>query len=420
MVLLHLLHQLAQKHKWRLAVAHLNHKLRGRHSDADESLVHQTVRKLGLQLISENADVRSLARRQKLSIEMAARKLRHDFLSRTAARLKIPSIAVAHHADDQVELFFLRLLRGSGGEGLAGMKWRNASSENPKIELVRPLLGVAKEDLKAFARENKICFREDASNAALDFQRNRIRHELLPLLRRKYQSAPERAILRLMDIVGEEAEFVGQAANDWLSQKKHKPFAKLPLAVQRRVVQLELQRLKINADFNLIEQLRNELERPVAVAPDVAVLRDKSGRIQLVKTRATEFRTQLIKRRLLGKAGRIIFDGICFDWRIDSGKYLPHRRIVNIECFDADKIGSSIVLRHWQPGDRFQPIGMKLSVKLQDLFTNFKIPRVERTGLAVATTAGGEIFWVQKLRISERFKLTGKTLHRLQWRWEPG
>ncbi|HKI69786.1 MAG TPA: tRNA lysidine(34) synthetase TilS, partial [Verrucomicrobiae bacterium] len=267
MVLLHLLHQLAQKHRWQLTVAHLNHKLRGWHSDADEKLVHQTVGKLCLQLVSENADVRDLARCQKLSVEMAARKLRHDFLARTAARLKIPSIALAHHADDQVELFFLRLLRGSGGEGLGGMKWRTPSPENRKIELVRPLLNLPKADLKIYARENKIRFREDASNASLNFQRNRIRHELLPFLKRRYQPALERLILRLMDIVGAEAEFAKAAANSWLAQKKRKSFARLPVATQRRVVELQLQRLNVVLDFDLIEKLRHAPDRPVTTAP---------------------------------------------------------------------------------------------------------------------------------------------------------
>src|SRR5262249_50888065 len=134
MVLLHLLHGLSQKQKWQITVAHLNHQLRGRSSDADEKLVVRTARDLGLPLVAGRADVKRLVKTSKLSLEMAARKTRHEFLANTAARLKIPTIALAHHADDQVELFFLRLLRGSGSEGLAGMKWRNPSPANPKIE----------------------------------------------------------------------------------------------------------------------------------------------------------------------------------------------------------------------------------------------------------------------------------------------
>ena len=89
------------------------------------------------------------------------------------------------------------------------------------------------------------------------------------------------------------------------------------------------------------------------------------------------------------------------------------------EFFDAGKVGATIALRHWQPGDRFQPIGMAKRVKLQDLFTNQKVPVAERRRRAVAAAANGEIFWVEGLRISERFKLDKKTVRRLNWHWQP-
>ena len=127
MVLLHLLQGLAAKQGWKLTVAHFNHQLRGRSSDADEELVRQTAAGLGLAWVHGAANVQQEAGRRKVSVEMAARRLRHEFLARVARRLRIPTVALAHHGDDQAELFFLRLLRGAGGEGLAGMKWRNSS-----------------------------------------------------------------------------------------------------------------------------------------------------------------------------------------------------------------------------------------------------------------------------------------------------
>ena len=148
---------------------------------------------------------------------MAARKLRHEFYVRAARERNISVVALAHHADDQVELFFLRLLRGAGSEGLAGMKWCSSSPADMKITLVRPMLDAAKADLRDFARENKVRFREDATNASLDLPRNRVRNELLPLLRRRYQPALTRTILRLMELVGAEVEVVGETARRWLT-----------------------------------------------------------------------------------------------------------------------------------------------------------------------------------------------------------
>ena len=208
MVLLHALRELSERHRWRLTIAHFNHQLRGRSSDADEKIVRRTASALRLPFVVAHADVRSFAEKSRMSIEMAARKLRHEFLARVARERKISTVALAHQADDQVELFFLRMLRGAGSEGLAGMKWRSPSPVDGSIMLIRPLLDETKARLEAFARENKIRFREDATNAGLDMPRNRVRNELLPLLRQRYQPALGKAILRLMDIVSAETDFV--------------------------------------------------------------------------------------------------------------------------------------------------------------------------------------------------------------------
>ena len=513
MVLLHVLHELAEKHKWRLTVAHFNHRLRGRSSDADEGLVRRTAGRLKLPVVVEAAEVRELARAQRLSLEMAARKLRHEFLARTARGRDIPTVALAHHADDQLELFFLRLLRGSGGEGLAGMKWRNASPSDAEVQLVRPLLDQPKAVLGEYAAEERIRFREDASNARLDFQRNRIRHELLPLLRKNYQPALDRTISRVIDIVGAEAEFTARAAEEWLRwlgrpkgegrrlkagrrAKAEVRFDDLPVAVQRRCVQMQLLGLGIEPGYELVEQLRVSVDRPVALsrtqtpgenspkgvlralAPlteegehptsniqhptskgtclrhpwrlDVSeaqgqakareagessdapatrqgdrghgmryAVRDNSGIVHLQVTTREEFNSSSKAADLDGKGGEIEFDGVRVSWRADARKAVaPARAGVQQESFDADKVGSPIRLRHWRPGDRFQPIGMACAVKLQDLFTNQKIPRARRRQLLVAATAQGEVFWVEGTRISERFKLTRETIRRLQWRWK--
>ena len=125
MVLLHLLKAHSVERRWKLTVAHFNHCLRGRASDADEAFVRKITQRIKLPFVSRRADVKRFARESKLSIEMAARKLRHEYLADIARKHKIKTVALAHHADDQVELFLLRLLRGAGGGGLAGMKGRS-------------------------------------------------------------------------------------------------------------------------------------------------------------------------------------------------------------------------------------------------------------------------------------------------------
>jgi tRNA(Ile)-lysidine synthase len=420
MVLLDLLHRLAAAHRWKLTVAHFNHQLRGAKSDADERLARHSARKLRLPFVAGRADVRGFARKSGLSLEMAARKLRHDFFAATAKKLKIPTVALAHHADDQVELFFLRLLRGAGGEGLAGMKWSNGSPSAPKIRLARPLLDLPKTALQSFATKNKIAFSEDASNASIDIQRNRVRRELIPLLTRHYQPALGRSVLRLMEVVGAEAEFVAHTARAWLQGNRTPDFGRLPVAVQRRLIHLQLITLKLSPEFDLVERLRLGPGQMIAVGANCSVFRDAAGLVHSQKLELLRFSSQ--KRELLlsakEKEDEITFGGLRIYWQIADDNGMSNAcKYGHVEYFDADKVGASVWLRRWQPGDRFQPIGMGSAKKLQDLFTNLKVPRAERRQRVVAATRHGELFWVEGLRMAEKFKLDENTVRRLKWSW---
>jgi tRNA(Ile)-lysidine synthase len=437
MVLLHVLHSLAQKWRWTISVAHFNHRLRGRASDADEMLVRRTAAKLRLKFAGGGADVKKLAARSKISVEMAARKLRHEFLARVARGQKISTVALAHHADDQVELFFLRLLRGAGGEGLAGMKWRSPSPADSRITLIRPLLGCPKNELLAFARENKIRFRDDATNFSTGFLRNRIRNELLPLLQKKYQPGLAKAVLRLMEIVGAEAEFAGEAARSWERRQpagvnpRFKPrrngrmpalpdegFDQLPVAVQRKVLQRQLAGAGVAADFELVERLREAPGKFVSAGAGGAVARDAAGKVSRRENLETKFDADELRLKLPGRAGRVEFSGHQFQWQVQARKkFVRSQKADGREFFDADKVGDEIILRHWRAGDRFQPVGLPSAAKLQNLFVNAKIPAARRRKLVLAATAAGGIFWVDGLRIGENFKLTPGTKRTLVWRW---
>jgi tRNA(Ile)-lysidine synthase len=418
LVLLHVLHSLAPKYRWKISVAHFNHRLRGRASDADEKLVHRTARKLSLPFYVAGADVKKFAAQSKISVEMAARKLRHEFLARVAREQKNSVVALAHHADDQVELFFLRVLRGAGGEGLAGMKWQSSSPANWKITLVRPLLGFTKAEILEFANTEKIRFRDDATNFTSDFLRNRIRNELLPLLRKNYQPGIAKTVLRLMEITGAESEFVGATASAWLA-KPEMAFEELPVAVQRRVLQQQLVGAGVASDFELVERLRVAPGKLVSVGSGWSVARDVGGKVQQTKSGGhfdARFNADELKLKLSGRAGRVEFGGGKFRWQIrpQNETALPQKK-AGVEFFDADRIGGEIILRHWRAGDRFQPIGMRSPAKLQDLFVNAKIPAARRRELVLAVTVAGEIFWVEGLRIGEKFRLMPVTKRRLRW-----
>jgi tRNA(Ile)-lysidine synthase len=416
MVLLHALKSLAEKWRWRIFAAHFNHQLRGRSSDADERMVCRAAASFKLPVLVGRADVKRYAQRSRLSVEMAARKLRHEFLARSAREHNIPIVTLAHHADDQVELFFLRLLRGAGGEGLSGMKWRAPSPADAKITLVRPLLGFSRDEVREFARRNKIRFREDATNAQLNAPRNRVRNELLPLLGKNYQPGLKKTVLRLMEIIGAESDLVGDLSSGWL--KRRRPhFKKLPVAIQRRVLQSQLVALGLGADFDLVESLRQSADKPVSIGSKHTVVRTARGDVNCRTIPAvSEFNLSRKSVNLAGRAGRAVFNSLRLTWQFETSKEVAKAsRHAGREFFDADRVGRRIILRHWRPGDLFQPIGLPGAAKLQDLFTNAKIPRARRHELVVAVAADGRIFWVEGLRISENFKLTPETRRCLAW-----
>jgi tRNA(Ile)-lysidine synthase len=418
MALLHVLKNFSAAQRWKLTVAHFNHCLRAQASDADEAFVRKTAAGMKLPFVSARADVKKFAKESKLSIEMAARKLRHEFFARIAEERGIKTIALAHHADDQVELFFLRLLRGAGGGGLAGMRWRSPSPANSKISLIRPLLDFSKTELGQFAHKSKIRYRKDATNLSQDILRNRIRLELLPLLRTHYQPGLSKTILRVMEIVRAESDLAEALAWHWQSGKRGS-FEKLPVALQRCILKQQLADAGIAGDFDLIESLRQRKGQRITVIPNLSISRNGKGRLNMHGHQTAGFSEQQMALGL-DKSRLAVFDGTKFRWQFNPlGRKpfaLPARKR-GTEYFDADKTGSDIVLRHWRAGDRFQSIGLKSPAKLQDLFTNQKIPREQRHKLIVAE-ARGEIFWVEGLRIAEHFKLTPQTRRLLIWHWQ--
>lgn len=426
MVLLRLLHALAPRFHWQLSVAHFNHRLRGRASAADQQLVQKIARRLRLPCDVGAVNVRQAARVAGVSLEMAARQARHAFLAECARRRRARIVALAHHADDQVELFLMRLLRGAGSAGLAGMKPQSPSPADHRLRLIRPLLQLTKTELIACAEAMRWPFREDASNASAEFERNWVRQELLPCLRRR-QPAAAQAILRSMEILGAEADFVSRAAEAHRaglaspSKPTVPPFTQLHPAVQRRILQQELRDLGVEPTWTVVELLRERAGQRVNVGPQLGVVRDTDGEVSTIQDAPLEFepKAQVICLNLRLTHGCQQLGKVRVEWRVRrcSPRGVLTRRAAR-EVFDAERVGARMVLRHWRPGDRYQPIGMPRAVKLQDWFTNRKIPAARRRQLVLAESEHGEVFWVEGERISEACKVTAATRKVVEIRWK--
>ncbi|MGV3773358.1 MAG: tRNA lysidine(34) synthetase TilS [Verrucomicrobiales bacterium] len=406
MALLHLLSRAPVQSSCRLIIAHFNHMLRGDESDADETFVANQANQLGLDFIAGRGDVARLAKERGFSIEMAARHLRHDFFAREAFSCGAAAVALAHHLDDQIESFFLKLFRGNTGEGLAGMRWK--TRRWGEIEIIRPLLSCSKEELKAWVAQELIPYREDSSNAQNEYLRNKLRNQVLPRLREDFPHLPA-AVQRWQAVVGEEKRFVIEQAANWLGGINQQSYVTLHLAIQREVIHQQLVAMGLSFDFEVIEKLRLHPIQPILISKDVMVARQEDGRLTILPagTPAEPFQTDSVQVFLSQEPQRFTFGGkeLVAQW-VPSSQF---RMDNHAEYFDAGNVGASFTLRYWRPGDRYQPIGMDQLVKLQDLFTNAKIDRAARRHLLVAEAANGEIFWVERLRISEKFKVAASS-----------
>ena len=245
LALLHILHSLRDRLSLRLHVATLDHGLRGQAGADDARFVVETARSWGLPFSTGYADVRALAQERGIGIEAAARLVRYEFLASVADQVGAPRIAVAHNADDQIETILLHLLRGSGLTGLGGMAYVSPLPGRPDLSLIRPFLDVPRADLDAYCREHDLQPRHDASNADTAYMRNRLRHQIIPILR-DVSPQIERHLRQLADIAQIEDTFADfilhQAIEPHLTRSEGRIalpraiFEGMHLALQRRFV----------------------------------------------------------------------------------------------------------------------------------------------------------------------------------------
>jgi tRNA(Ile)-lysidine synthase len=270
-----LLHWLGGLGYKRLVVCHLNHRLRGRSSDADarfvKGLVERYSQGLGASIRFElgSANVRALAKKQKMSIETAAREARYAFFAEIAGRQNCGTIFVAHHADDLVETFLINLFRGAGGAGLAAMRETSTRRiDSIDLTIVRPFLSVWRKEIDDYVREHRLRFRDDATNKNLTPLRNRIRHRIVPYLEKMLGRNICKSIWRTAMIAAEEEKWIENELQD--STDANLSVVKLralPIALQRRLLLKWLRAQKVSdVGFDAIERVRSLADSDARIA----------------------------------------------------------------------------------------------------------------------------------------------------------
>lgn len=450
-VMLDLFCQLREVWQLQLAVGHVNHQMRGREADADEVFVKALAEAAGLPFFSQPVNVPAQAKALKISLETAARELRYRTLETFRQNWQARAIVTAHTRDDQAETILDHLLRGSGLAGLAGM---------PPVRhtLLRPLLPFSRHQLEVYARRQNLSWCEDRTNTEVNFRRNRIRHELLPLLKVRFNPRVARSLERLASIAGAADEYFRAEAEARLSEVvKERQRDKIILDIEQfwkyfviigyyvvRAVIRQLTSEPLEPTFTetarILELIQNA-GRHSPNTPDeeistssehpwikgkrfiwrnrIEVLVDHDGVVFQFFERPKVNRTKQreSRRRSVTIGERCLVPGTTMALFIER-KEVPAdwRKQVNpsSQFVDAEKVKGQLYVRSAERGDRFVPLQSRAasekkigSKKLSDLFIDLKIPRHRRN--AVPILECGDIIWVCGYRLDDRFKITPAT-----------
>lgn len=412
--LLHVLLALRDDLALTIGVAHFNHRIRPE-AEQDEDFVRTLAGSFSLPFLAEGRDVAAFARDHGMNLEEAARELRYEFLRRAASRLGANRIATGHTRTDQAETVLLRLLRGAGPRGLAGIP---AAGEHG---LVRPLLDVSREEIRSFLKSSGRAFRDDPSNRDRRFLRNRIRHELLPLIESEYAPGIEAGLARLADIMREEdlwGEEVARAAlakaalgSGTSASIDRDAISEWAPALQRRMIRGFFERIRGDLRNVTFEDTQAVLDlvrgREFTLRGDIR-LRNEGGRIHVIPPDETapDFSYSWDGNGVLPvpEAG-LALRGEHLEGKNAERPDFDDRRMAFL---DLGSLRLPLTVRRRRPGDRYRPLGSPGRRALKEIFRERGVPIRERD-LRPVLVSGEEIVWVVGCPAAEACKLTGST-----------
>ena len=400
MVLLNLLARAG----YNVGVAHCNFSLRGEESDTDEQFVRHHCLMSGIPFHSITFDTKQFAKENKLSIQVAARKLRYEYFEELCREHKYTRIAIAHNLNDSVETLLLNLTRGTGLKGLTGIK-----PVNDKI--IRPLLFATRTQIEAFAKQHEISYRDDSSNATVKYKRNFIRHKVMPLLRELNPAADVtiyQTANRLLMAQGLVENQLNQIRQNLVKEEDDRITIDIAKLISQPAANLFLTDFLMKYSFSPasaaeVYQLTGCSAGSRVESETHVVYRDRNSLILLPKL-------QFINHEVEVNADVTFIDfpvKLKFEI-IDVNQAKPLEKSHLVANIDFDKLRFPLTVRLWKPGDRFIPFGMKGFKKVSDFLIDAKVPLADKKRVFVLTSAN-EIIWVIGQRIDNRFRVDEKT-----------
>lgn len=412
--LLRILLELRQEIGIVLSVVHLNHKLRGVESDTDEQFVRETAAARGLEVVSESCDVKAYAAEKKLSLETAAREVRYELFEKCLSTNSLDKVATAHNLDDQAETVLLKIARGAGTRGLAGIYPRRSIQHSAVAQtnysIIRPLLGTRRGELEAYLTEVGQEWREDSSNRDLRHTRNRIRHGILPRLERHVNPSVRESLAETADIARGEEDYWATKVAELLPQLwrgtpgggtvSGKGFEQLGLALRRRIVRAVGESLGLELEFKHVEEVLGVKESGCTTLPGnwTVSRRNEDLRFEPASAEAGEYsydlpvpgRVEIIEAGIAIEAAVVIGDSI-------SHSYSPEHLL------GAKLVPKGMVVRNWRAGERFWPAHTKEPKKIKELLQDRHITGDEKKSWPVVAS-GDEVVWVRGFGVRRDFQ----------------
>jgi tRNA(Ile)-lysidine synthase len=406
--LLNFLFRFRRKFKISLAAFHLNHMLRKKDADKDELFCRQLCESLKIVFFSRKIDVKTAALKEKVSIEEAGRKLRYSILEEIASENGYSKIATAHNIEDNTETVLLNLIKGTGMKGISGIP-------HTRGKIIRPLLSTSKKDIIKYLSDNNLEYMTDLSNLKNNFERNYLRNKVIPLISGRLNPDFDNAVFRSSRIFKNIAAYIGEKTSGFenIAEKEGDsvviPVEKLSAFDSMLVPEILRNIIERNfltqLTFNDIVSVYSLLDKKTGRSADLP------GRITVLKERAflRIFRKKpfLSNELKISTGNHYLINGRELFITLWNGK-VNFGKDKDVEFISGDEIGEDLIVRQWKAGDKFNPIGMKGTVKVSDFLNSLKIPSSEKKKKLVLTD-NKEIIWVIGYRINEKFKIKPDT-----------
>ncbi len=387
-------------------IAHCNFCLRGEEADADEMFVQELAGKLKVPFYSVRFDTASVAAEEKISIQMAARRLRYDWFESVRQECEYNYIATAHHQNDVVETILLNLVRGTGISGLHGILPKRG-------KLIRPLLFLTAKEIEELIDDSCISYREDSSNFSAKYARNRLRLEVIPKLKEMNPALEE--TFRANSKRFEELELLVQQRVEELRPSLFKSGKKGTLEIEISALQkLEPKKLllyELLKQYNFKENIIEDLLIGIKAQPGKlfqslthSILLDRNKLI-LSERKIAELKDSLITE---GDES-VLWNSAIIRIQVTGTGDLSIEKNCNKAYVDSENIIFPLKIRSWHESDFFYPFGMKGKKKLSDFFTSLKIPLDQKKEIPVVENSNGEIIWIAGLRSDDRYRITEQT-----------